>query len=73
MLWIQKDVVGNGVWPSGKLYVVVGLVIFLPSNPTLKLLVGFFLGPSKLLYWKQTKLGASVEREVQGRKQEVTA
>ena len=62
-----------GVWPYGNLYLVVGWIIFLPGNPALKLLVRFFLGPSKFPHPKQTKLGASVEREAQGRKQEVTA
>lgn len=74
VLWVPKDmVVGVRVWPSGKLYLVRGLIRLLPGNPALKLLVGFISGTGKLPHPKQTKVGASVERKVQDRKEEVTA
>lgn len=62
VLWVQKDGVGNGVWPSGRLYLGMGWIIFFPAHPAVVLLVGFFSGPGKLPCPKQTKLGASVEK-----------
>lgn len=53
---------GMGVWPSGKLYLGMGWIIFFLAHPAVVLLVGFFSGPGKLPCPKQTKLGESVEK-----------
>lgn len=45
---IQKELVGDGVSVSGKFYIGMRLMTFLPGKPALKQLVGFFLQPRKL-------------------------
>ena len=61
VLWVQKDGVGNGGVAFWQALPRSGMVFF-PAYPAVVLLVGFFSGPSKLPYPKQTKLGAIVEK-----------